>query len=95
MDIDNVAAQLTACGFVVVENSLPAVLLASLAITSAISLAGMRSILSTFERAENAYIASRLAGQLETTVTKVVAAQNVFLKCAALLFVIALQSEIE
>ena len=56
------------------------VLLASLAAISALSLSGMRSILGTFDQAALAYEASRLAGQLESAVTRVVAAQSAYLR---------------
>ena len=57
-----------------------AVLMASLAIVAMISMNGMREIFGTFDRAAGAYTASKLAGQLESTVSRVIAAENTYLR---------------
>ncbi len=57
-----------------------AVLLVSLAAIGVISMSGMRSILGTFDRAAIAYEASDVAGDLESTVARVIAAQNSYLR---------------
>ncbi len=57
-----------------------AVLMVSLAAVGLISMNGMRIILGTFDRAANAYVASKLAGQIESQVSHVVAAENTYLR---------------
>ena len=57
-----------------------AVLMVSLAVVGLISMNGMRMILGTFDRAANAYAASKLAGQIESQVAHVVAAENTYLR---------------
>ncbi len=57
-----------------------AVLMVSLAAVGLISMNGMRIIFSTFERATEAYSASKLAAQIESTVSRVIAAQNQYLR---------------
>jgi len=56
------------------------VLMASLAVVAMISMNGMREIFGTFDRAAGAYAASKLAGQLESTVARVIAAENAYLR---------------
>ena len=53
-----------------------AVLMVSLAAVGMISMNGMRIILGTFDRATEAYTASKLASQIESTVSRVIGAEN-------------------
>jgi methyl-accepting chemotaxis protein len=57
-----------------------AVLMISLAAVGLISMNGMRMIFGTFDRAASAYTASKLAGQIESSVSHVVAAENTYLR---------------
>jgi methyl-accepting chemotaxis protein len=57
-----------------------AVLMVSLGAVALVSMSGMRGILGTFDRAAGAYAASKLAGQLEATASRVVAAENAYLR---------------
>jgi methyl-accepting chemotaxis protein len=57
-----------------------AVLMVSLAAVGLISMNGMRIIFGTFDRAAHAYTASKLAGQIESQVSHVVAAENTYLR---------------
>jgi methyl-accepting chemotaxis protein len=57
-----------------------AVLMVSLAVVGLVSMNGMRTILATFDRAANAYEASKVAGQIESTVSSVIAAENAYLR---------------
>ncbi|WP_162917431.1 methyl-accepting chemotaxis protein [Dongia deserti] len=57
-----------------------AVLMVSLAAVAMISMTGMRTISGTFDSAANAYAASKLAAQIETNVSRVIAAQNQYLR---------------
>jgi methyl-accepting chemotaxis protein/CHASE3 domain sensor protein len=56
-----------------------AVLMVSLAAVALISMAGMRDIFGTFDRAANAYSASKLAARIETTVQQVIASESQYL----------------
>ena len=57
-----------------------AVLIVSLGAVGMISMNGMRVILGTFDRAATAYDASDVAGDLESTVARVIAAQSTYLR---------------
>ncbi len=57
-----------------------AVLIISLGAVATISMNGMREILGTFDRAATAYDASDVAGDLESTVARVIAAQSTYLR---------------
>jgi methyl-accepting chemotaxis protein len=57
-----------------------AVLMVSLGAVSVISMNGMRTILATFDRAASAYTASKLASQIESNVSQVIAAENAYLR---------------
>jgi len=57
-----------------------AVLMVSLAAVGLISMNGMRIIFTTFDRATEAYSASKLAAQIESSVSRVIAAQNQYLR---------------
>ncbi|HJR20786.1 MAG TPA: HAMP domain-containing methyl-accepting chemotaxis protein, partial [Dongiaceae bacterium] len=57
-----------------------AVLMASLAAVASISITGMRTISGTFDSAADAYAASKLAARIETNVSRVIAAQNQYLR---------------
>src|SRR4030095_6960895 len=57
-----------------------AVLMVSLAAVGLISMTGMRIIFTTFDRATEAYSASKLAAQIESSVSRVIAAQNQYLR---------------
>ena len=57
-----------------------AVLMFSLAAVAMISMNGMRMIFGTFDRAASAYAASKLAGQIESTVSHTIAAENIYLR---------------
>jgi methyl-accepting chemotaxis protein len=57
-----------------------AVLMVSLAAVAAISITGMRTISGTFDSAADAYLASKLAARIETNVSRVIAAQNQYLR---------------
>ena len=59
-----------------------AVLMVSLAAVGMISMNGMRIILGTFDRATEAYTASKLASQIESTVSRVIGAENQYLRMA-------------
>jgi methyl-accepting chemotaxis protein len=52
----------------------------SLAAVAMISMTGVREILGTFDRAAAAYSASKLASQMEAIVSRVVAAENAYLR---------------
>jgi len=57
-----------------------AVLMVSLGAVALVSMSGMRGILGTFDRAAGAYAASKLAGQLEASAARVVAAESTYLR---------------
>ena len=57
-----------------------AVLMVSLAAVASISITGMRTISGTFDSAADAYAASKLAARIETNVSRVIAAQNQYLR---------------
>ena len=57
-----------------------AVLMVSLGAVALISMNGMRAIFETFDRAASAYTASKLASQIESTVSQVIAAENSYLR---------------
>ncbi|HET6160702.1 MAG TPA: methyl-accepting chemotaxis protein, partial [Dongiaceae bacterium] len=57
-----------------------AVLMISLGAVGFISMNGMRAISGTFDRAADAYAASKLAAQIESTVSRVIAAENSYLR---------------
>ena len=57
-----------------------ALLMASLGAVAMISMNGMRVILGTFDGAAQAYEASKLASQIESTVSHVIAAENSYLR---------------
>src|SRR5262245_29909525 len=57
-----------------------AVLMVSLAAVGLISMSGMRVIFGTFDRAASAYAASKLAGQIESTVSHTISAENAYLR---------------
>src|SRR5215813_4676484 len=57
-----------------------AVLVVSLGAVAAISMNGMRTIFGTFDRAADAYAASKLAGQIDSSVSRVIAAENSYLR---------------
>jgi methyl-accepting chemotaxis protein len=56
------------------------VLMVSLGAVALISMNGMREIFGTFDRAAGAYAASKLASQLESTVSHAVAAESTYLR---------------
>lgn len=55
-----------------------AVLMLSLGAVGMVSMFGMREILGTFGRAADAYEASKLASQLESSASRVIAQQNAY-----------------
>jgi methyl-accepting chemotaxis protein len=57
-----------------------AVLMVSLGAVAMISINGMTAISGTFDRAADAYAASKLAAQIESTVSRVIAAENNYLR---------------
>jgi methyl-accepting chemotaxis protein/CHASE3 domain sensor protein len=57
-----------------------AVMMVSLGAVAVISMTGMRQILGTFDRAAGAYDASALAAALESSVARVIGAQNIYLR---------------
>jgi methyl-accepting chemotaxis protein len=57
-----------------------AVLMVSLAVVASISITGMRTISGTFDSAADTYAASKLAARIETNVSRVIAAQNQYLR---------------
>ncbi|HEY3145215.1 MAG TPA: HAMP domain-containing protein, partial [Dongiaceae bacterium] len=57
-----------------------AVLMVSLGAVAMISINGMTEISGTFDRAANAYAASKLAAQIDSTVSRVIAAENNYLR---------------
>ncbi|HEY1384323.1 MAG TPA: methyl-accepting chemotaxis protein [Dongiaceae bacterium] len=57
-----------------------AVLMVSLGAVAMISIDGMRAISGTFDRAAGAYAASKLAAQIDSTASRVIAAENNYLR---------------